>query len=119
MICLWRTALFCFCGVLSLSLTAPQSTLEGEQPLSWREELRAIDEEIKQAQDLQRRYLAAARRAEDDGMRWQFMQNQKQEAKRAFQRAEEKKQAAQMLEARIDTLNARKEQILQQHPEAN
>jgi hypothetical protein len=84
----------------------------------WREELRRIDEEIREAKDQRDRYLAAARRAQDDGMRWQFMQDQKQEAKRAFQRAEDKKQAAQMLQARIDVLNARKVQILQEHPEA-
>jgi hypothetical protein len=90
-----------------------------EQSLDWREELRQIDDEIKRARDLKDRYLAAARRAEDQGMRWQFMQNEKQEAKRAFQMAEDKKQAAEMLQARIDALNARKAQILQEHPEAN
>ncbi len=93
--------------------------MEEEQPLNWRDELKQIDDELKKAKDLKNRYLAAARRAEDEGMRWQFMQNEKQEAKRAFQRAEDKKQAAQMLQARIDTLNARREQILQEHPEAN
>lgn len=93
--------------------------MEDEQPLNWRDELKQIDDELKKAKDLKNRYLAAARRAEDEGMRWQFMQNEKQEAKRAFQRAEDKKQAAQMLQARIDTLNARREQILQEHPEAN
>ncbi len=87
-----------------------------EQPLDWRQELKQIDDEIKRAEDLKDKYLAAARRAEDEGMRWQFMQNEKQEAKRAFQRAEDNKKAAQMLQARIDVLKARKAQILQEHP---
>jgi hypothetical protein len=106
-----------------LSSPAPASltaqNMQDEQPLDWREELRQIDAEIKEAEDLKNRYLAAARRAEDEGMRWQFMQNQKQEAKRAFQRADDKKEAARMLQARIDVLKARREQILQEHPEAN
>ena len=90
-----------------------------EIPSDWREELAQINAETKEAQDLRRRYLAAAARAEDEGMRWQFMQNEKQEARRAFQRAEDKRKAAEMLQARIDVLNARKAQILQEHPEAN
>jgi hypothetical protein len=82
----------------------------------WKEELRQIDEEIKEATDLKNRYLAAARRAEDEGMRWQFMQNQKQEAKRAFQRAADKKKAAEMLDARIKVLQARRAQIMEEYP---
>lgn len=113
-----RLILACLLGATGLSLGTALMAQE-EQPVDWREELRQIDEEIKSAEDLRNRYLAAAARAEDQGMRWQFMQDQKQEAKRAFQRADEKKQAAKMLEARIDVLNARRSQILQEHPEAN
>jgi hypothetical protein len=89
------------------------------QEEDWRTELQQIDVELKQLQDEKNRYLAAARRYEDQGLRWQFQQNQKQEAKRAFEMADIKKQAANMLQARIDALNARKSQILQEHPEAN
>jgi DNA repair exonuclease SbcCD ATPase subunit len=110
--------LACLLGASSLSL--PRSLEAQElQSLDWREELREINEEIKNAEDLRDRYLAAARRAEDQGMRWQFMQDQKQEAKRAFERADEKKKAAKMLEARIKTLKARRDQILQEHSEVN
>lgn len=90
-----------------------------EEVLDWQTELKQIDEEIKHAEDLKNRYLAAANRAEDEGMRWQFQQHQKQEAKRAYKRAEDKRHAAQMMQARIDALKARKMQILQEHPEAN
>ena len=110
--------LACLLGASSLSWSGSLEAQE-EQALDWREELREIDEEIDNAEDLKARYLAAARRAEDQGMRWQFMQDQKQEAKRAFQRAEEKKQAAKMLDARIAALKARRAQILKEHPEAN
>lgn len=108
----------CILGTTALFLTIP-TIAQQERPEDWNEELKQIDAEIKSATDLKNRYLAAARRAEDQGLRWQFTQDQKQEAKRAFQRADEKKQAAKMLEARIDALNARKAQILQEHPEAN
>jgi hypothetical protein len=109
---------FCLTGTPAIFWMA-QPLAQEELSLDWREELKEIDEEIKRAEDLKNRYLAAARRAEDEGLRWQFMQNEKQEAKRAFQRAEDKKQAAQMLQARIDSLNARRAQIMQEHPEAN
>jgi hypothetical protein len=90
-----------------------------EAPLDWRTELQQINTELKELEDEKKRYLAAARRYDDDGMRWQFQQNQKQEARRAFERADIKRQAARMLQGRIDALNARKAEILQEHPEAN
>ena len=113
-----NTILACILGTTTLFLTVP-TIAQQDHPADWREELKQIDAEIESAEDLRNRYLAAARRAEDQGMRWQFTQDQKQEAKRAFQRADEKKQAAKMLQDRIDALNARKAQILQEHPEAN
>jgi DNA repair exonuclease SbcCD ATPase subunit len=92
---------------------------QAEESLDWRTELQQINAELKDLEDEKNRYLAAARRHEDDGLRWQFQQNEKQEARRAFERADIKRQAAQMLQGRIDALNARKMQILQEHPEAN
>jgi hypothetical protein len=106
---------FCFTAMM-VFFPMQRSLAQQEQSVDWKEELRQIDEEVKRAQDLKDRYLFSARRAEDEGMRWQFMQNQKQEAKRAFQRAEDKRKAAAMLQTRIDILNARKAQILQEHP---
>jgi hypothetical protein len=89
------------------------------QEEDWKTELQEINVELEELQDEKNRYLAAARRYEDQGLRWQFQQNQKQEAKRAFEMADTKRQAADMLQGRIDALNARKTQILQEHPEAN
>lgn len=108
----------CLLGTTALFWMTASLALE-EASQDWREELTQIDAELKSAEDLKNRYLADARRAEDQGMRWQFMQNEKQEAKRAFERADSKKQAAQMLQKRIDVLNARKAEILKEHPEAN
>lgn len=115
---LWRRCLIIFvCLVGGTALLWIATTdAEDEQVLGWREELRQIDAEIKRAQDLKGRYLTEARRAEDQGMQWQ--RTQKQEAKRAYQRAEDKRQAAEMMQAHIDELKARRAQILQEHPEA-
>ncbi len=108
------TSLFCTTALFWTLEPAAQDT---EAVMGWQEELAQINEELEIAEDQRDLNLAAARRAEDQGMRWQFMQDQKQEAKRAFERAEDKKQVAAMYQARIDELNARKMQILQEHPE--
>jgi predicted metal-binding transcription factor (methanogenesis marker protein 9) len=115
--CYFAVVVACLIGSAAVYSDPPQA--QEEMPQDWREELKRIDDEIERAEDLKNRYLAAARRAEDEGMRWQFMQNEKQEAKRAFQRAEDKRKAAEMLRMRIDVLKARKAEILKEHPEAN
>jgi hypothetical protein len=120
MVVFWYFMLFTtFSGCLGLFWTPAKAMAQEESPLDWRTELQQIHTELRQLEDEKNRYLAAARRAEDEGMRWQFQQNEKQEARRAFERADVKRQAAQMLQGRIDALNARKVQILQEHPEAN
>ena len=110
-VCRLILILLCFGGTFWTALLPAQ-----EEP-DWRVELQQIDAEIKELTNEKNRYLAQARRLDDQGMRWQFQQNQKQEAKRAFEMADTKKQAAEMLQARIDALNARKTQILQEHPD--
>lgn len=96
-----------------------QASQEDSASLDWREELRQIDEEIQKTEDLRDRHLATARRAEDQAMRWQFMQNQKQESKRAYERADANKREAALLQEQIDLLNKRKAQLLKDHPDAN
>jgi hypothetical protein len=103
---------------MSASFLATELFAQEEMSLDWRRELQQIDAELKELEDEKNRYLAAARRYDDQGMRWQFQQNQKQEARRAFEMADIKREAASMLQTRIDVLNARKMQILQEHPEA-
>ncbi len=102
--------------LLFFCLAGTSSSLYAQEEPEWRVELNQIDAEIKDLTNEKNRYMAESRRYEDQGMRWQ--RDQKQEAKRAFQMADTKKQAAQMLQTRIDALNARKTQILQEHPEA-
>jgi hypothetical protein len=107
------------CRLILLLLCFTGPNLFAQEESDWRQELQQINTELKQLTNEKNRYLAQSRRLEDQGLRWQFQQNQKQEAKRAFEMSDTKKQAAQMLQARIDVLNARKAQILQEHPEAD
>jgi uncharacterized protein (DUF3084 family) len=102
----------CFLG----SLFPASKALAFETPADdWRIELREIDNELKRAEEDKSRYLALARRDEDEGRR--LMRNEKQEAKRAFARADNERKAAQMLDERIATLQARRAQLLKEHPE--
>ena len=79
-------------------------------------QLQQIDAELKELEDTRTRYLSTARRLEDKGMSWQS-QDETQEAKRAFHKADEFREAAKMLEPRIDELKAKRAQLLQEHPE--
>ncbi len=113
----WVVILTCVVGLSTLFWISKQYAQE--ETLDWRTELKQIDDEIDRSKDLKRKYESAAARADDQGRQWQFQQNQKQEAKRAFERGDANRQAAQKMQAHIDELNARRAQILQEHPEAN
>ena len=108
----------CFFGLGSLDhpLVVPVAQ---ESSVSWQEELAQINSELHELKDMKDRYDASVTFHEDQGMRWQFMQDQKQEARRSFQKAEEAKEASAMIQKRIDALNARKARILFEHPEVN
>jgi hypothetical protein len=83
------------------------------------EQLQQTNGELKQLYDLKGRYKAAAARHEDEGNRWQFMQNQKQEAKRAYQRADMEREMVREIQVRIDYLEGQKADLLKQHPGMN
>ena len=114
--CAWILA------ICLLGNSIPSSALEpvpDQEALTWEEELAQIDSEIEELSKMKEGYEGLAALHEDQGMRWQFMQNEKQEARRAFMKAEEEREIAQMLQERIDDLKARRAQILREHPEAN
>jgi predicted ribosome quality control (RQC) complex YloA/Tae2 family protein len=108
----------CIIGTGALFWMAEIHSQEGTQQ-NWQTELQQIDAEIRELQNEKNRFLSAARRYEHQGMRWQFQQSQTQEARRAFRMADIKREAANMVQARIDALNTRRAQILQEHPEAH
>lgn len=75
------------------------------------EEVRKIDTELEQLEDLKGRYRSSASRHENEASRWQFEQNLKQEARRAAQQAELDREMERQIQARIDYLEACKAQI--------
>lgn len=87
-----------------------------EEEITPNEQVDQIDREIKQMKDLQNRYRAAARRFEDEGMRFQFQADMQQEAKRAYKKAELAKEKVKDLQAQIDALNEKKAEILRESP---
>lgn len=103
----YRRALFIF-----FALLFGMSRFCYSEDTSSQQQLEQIDEELKQLNDLKNRYKAAATRHEDEGIRWQFTQNQKQEAKRAFQRAEMERQMVNEIQIRIDYLEEQKALLL-------
>jgi hypothetical protein len=108
--------LACFVGTSVLFLVVDRPINAAQETLDYKAELQQINEEIKKCEDLRDRHLSAAARAQDQGMRWQFMQDQKQEAKRAFEREDANRKEAAALQNQIDLLNKRKAQILKEYP---
>lgn len=84
----------------------------------WQEELKQIDEEVEQLEDLKNRYRASETRHRDEASRWQF-QNLKQESRRAYQQADLDREMQNQIQKRIDYLQTRREEILKEHPESN
>ncbi|MBS0605796.1 MAG: hypothetical protein KF898_07155 [Parachlamydiales bacterium] len=106
------------CASLSVEAAEPENILAAEEA-DWQDELDQIDKETHQLKDLKNRYEASAARHDNNAMRWQFQQNMKQEARRAYQQAELDREMQKQIQARIDYLDARKAEILKEHPEAN
>ncbi len=106
------------CASLSVEAFEIKMTLVADAS-DWQEELDQIDKENHQLKDLKNRYEASEVRHNNDGMRWQFQQNMKQESRRAFQQAELDREMQKQIQSRIDYLDARKAEILKEHPEAN
>ena len=102
---------------LAVHATRPQVVLIAHTE-DWQEELKQIDRETDQLKDLKNRYKASAARHEDEAIRWQFQQHLKQESRRAYREADLDREMEQQIQARIDYLDARKAEILKEHPDA-
>jgi hypothetical protein len=63
-----------------------------------------IDAQIEDLQELKRKHEARALRYDDQGQRWQFQQNQMQEARMAFEKADEERLKAAEIQLQIDEL---------------
>lgn len=81
----------------------------------WQEQVHEINEEIRQLEDRKIKLLGQANRLEDKAIRWQFMQDQKSESRRAYAEADNKREEAKMVQTQIDLLERTKQKILVQH----
>ncbi len=81
----------------------------------WQEQVYEIDQEIRQLEDRKIKTLGRANRLEDNAMRWQFMQDQKMEARRAYAQADAAREEARMIQMQIDLLERTKQKILLEH----
>lgn len=121
MFCFRANLIFVLFNLLFFSLNgfsaeSSSSEVQIETAKDWQEELKLIDTEIKQLEDLKTRYNASAARNQDNALRWQF--NQKQEAKRASKQADLDRQMVEQIQKRLDYLESKKAQILKDNPEA-
>ena len=81
----------------------------------WQEQVREIDQEIQQLEDRKIKTLGRANRLEDKAIRWQFVENQKSEARRAYKQADALREEARLLQTQIDLLKRTKQKILLEH----
>jgi len=81
----------------------------------WQEQVYEIDQEIRQLEDRKIKALGRANRLEDKAIRWQFMQDQKSEARRAYVQADTAREEARMIQTQIDLLERTKQKILAEH----
>ncbi len=93
-------------GLIFLSLIATTD---------WKEEVKQIDQQIEQLEDLQDKYRSNARRNTNNAMRWQFQNENYLDARRAWDRASEDKQKIQEIQDQIDDLQLRKKKILKEY----
>lgn len=79
------------------------------------EEIKQIDAQIEQLEDLQDKLRSSAQRNINNAMRWQFQNENYLDARRAWDRAASDKQKIQELQDQIDDLKARKQKIMQEN----
>lgn len=113
----WRRGMLCWLLIFSALPLLYTPSVYAEVSVTPQQELDHINGELKQLNDLKNKYKAAATRHQDDGMRWQFMQDYKQEAKRAFQQADLELEMVQQIQVRMDYLEKQKATLLKEHPQ--
>jgi len=79
------------------------------------EEVREIEQQIADLEDLQEKYRSKASRDANNAMRWQFQNENYMDARRAWDQVAEDKQKIQEIQDQIDDLEARKKKIQKEH----
>lgn len=81
----------------------------------WKAEISEIDQEIDKLKNQRNLYLAKATHLQNQGDRLQFENNNLIDARRAWQQAQIHREIATRIQEEIDTLEKRKNQILEAH----
>jgi len=81
------------------------------------EEVKQIDQQIENLQNLQDKLRSDAKRNTNKAMRWQFQNENYSDARRAWDQVAAAKQKIQELQDQIDDLEAKKQKILKEHGE--
>ncbi len=113
---LWVVVGSVLCFTAFFFVTSPNA--QESTQLDYKEELKQIDTELKKLEDEQTRLKLAATRWDDKGRDWQFQKDMTQEAKRAFQKADDARAQMKINQQHIDALKARKSKLLLDHPGA-
>ncbi|MDN3506663.1 MAG: hypothetical protein P0S96_05490 [Simkaniaceae bacterium] len=82
---------------------------------SWQDEVKQIDQQIENLQDLQDKLKSSATKKANKAMRWQFQNENYSDARRAWDQVAADKQKIQELQDQIDDLKAKKEKIIKEH----
>nr|NGX38609.1 hypothetical protein [Chlamydiota bacterium] len=85
--------------------------------VTWQEDVKQIDQQIEQLQNLQDKYRWNMERNVNNAMRWQFQNQNYLDARRAWEQASQEKQKIQEIQDQIDDLEVRKKKILEEHGE--
>jgi glutaredoxin 2 len=84
-----------------------------EEP--WQKEIKEVNQQIEELRRMKIGYEGKATQLENKAQTLQFMQGQLQDSKRLWNAAESNRQIAKKIQNDIDTLEAKKKAILQEH----
>jgi len=84
---------------------------------TWQDEVKQIDQQIENLQDLQGKLRSDAKKKANKAMRWQFQNENYSDARRAWDQVAAAKQKVQELQDQIDDLESKKQKILKEHGE--
>lgn len=84
---------------------------------AWQDEVKQIDQQIQQLQDLQNKLRSNAQRNANNAMRWQFQRENYLDARRAWDHVAADKQKIKEIQDQIDDLETRRQNILKEHGE--
>lgn len=81
----------------------------------WQLEVQSIDQKINQLNNMKEELRMGVEKKANEAMRWQFQHENYLDARRAWDELAIKKEQMKEVQAQIDKLEARKQEILKEH----